>query len=310
MSESFDSPLLLKYIKEFEANPNSRVFAPLSEAYRKVGMVKEAIQVLSRGMKVHPDYIPAHQSLAACYFDLGENHLAYKTLHPYVVGTRDNIKLQRLYIDICLKIGKDDEALENLKYLSFINPKDEDTLRKIEELEAKRYSNEDTLEFTFEGDESSSDMPEIPIDDDQWEEYSADSLEEGEDEDEEFEVGQDVETISLSDFEINDENSKSDVQEIEISENESPVITHTIVDLYCSQGHHEKALKILHKILDLNPGDEKTLEKIESVKLRMTNGFSDKLENSSDGKKLEEKLELFLSKIKSKAHQKQSSLHK
>ncbi|MEI8346842.1 MAG: hypothetical protein WCG27_05215, partial [Pseudomonadota bacterium] len=48
---------------------------------------------------------------------------------------------------------------------------------------------------------------------------------------------------------------------------DAPVITHTLVDLYCAQGHLLKAQDILKKILELNPNDQKTLKKMEEVKI-------------------------------------------
>jgi pentatricopeptide repeat protein len=43
-------------------------------------------------------------------------------------------------------------------------------------------------------------------------------------------------------------------------------VTHTLVDLYCGQGHIDKALEVLEKILLLNPKDSKTINKIKELK--------------------------------------------
>jgi hypothetical protein len=51
--------------------------------------------------------------------------------------------------------------------------------------------------------------------------------------------------------------------------NDTPLVTHTLVDLYCGQGHIEKALEVLEKILILNPHDEKTIKKISEIKTLM-----------------------------------------
>ncbi|MCK6595432.1 MAG: hypothetical protein L6Q33_09555, partial [Bacteriovoracaceae bacterium] len=45
----------------------------------------------------------------------------------------------------------------------------------------------------------------------------------------------------------------------------APIITHTLVDLYIGQGHIEKALELLEKILLLNPNDIKTHDKIIEI---------------------------------------------
>jgi tetratricopeptide (TPR) repeat protein len=51
----------------------------------------------------------------------------------------------------------------------------------------------------------------------------------------------------------------------ELKEEKAPVVTHTLVDLYLEQKYYDKALEILHKILELNPDDEKTLLKVKEV---------------------------------------------
>ena len=50
------SALLTKYKYLYEKNPRSKVFAPLAETYRKLGMYKEGIQILRDGIKIHPSY--------------------------------------------------------------------------------------------------------------------------------------------------------------------------------------------------------------------------------------------------------------
>ena len=39
------NPLIFSYLKKFQEDPASRVFAPLAEAYRKAGLVDEAIDI-------------------------------------------------------------------------------------------------------------------------------------------------------------------------------------------------------------------------------------------------------------------------
>jgi tetratricopeptide (TPR) repeat protein len=120
------SPLFLKYQSEFEKNPRSRVFAPLAEAYRKLGMTDKAMEILSQGIRFHPTYVMGYLGLAFCYFDIKQFNLAYSTLRPLLETNRDNLRLQKLFADICLELGKREEALEALKYLLFINPRDKD----------------------------------------------------------------------------------------------------------------------------------------------------------------------------------------
>ena len=50
MSPKYD-PNLEKYLKEYQENPRSRVFAPLAEAYRKSGLIDEAIDICREGLE-------------------------------------------------------------------------------------------------------------------------------------------------------------------------------------------------------------------------------------------------------------------
>ncbi len=131
------SPLFLKYSAEYEKNPQSRVFAPLAEMYRKVGMVDRAMEILAKGIRHHPTYVLGYLGMGQCYFDIGQFTLTYTTLRPFVESTRDNLKLQRLFADTALKLNKREEALETYKYLLFVSPKDKAVSELVRILESE-----------------------------------------------------------------------------------------------------------------------------------------------------------------------------
>ncbi|MBP5297017.1 MAG: tetratricopeptide repeat protein [Bacteriovoracaceae bacterium] len=58
---------------------------------------------------------------------------------------------------------------------------------------------------------------------------------------------------------------KTDLKTMKAEQAARPVVTLTLVDLYCAQGHYQKALDILNKIQTLNPDDTKTAAKIAEV---------------------------------------------
>ena len=53
--------------KKLEDDPNSLVFAPLAEAYRKEGALEDAYQVCSKGLEKNPDYSNGHLVLGRIY---------------------------------------------------------------------------------------------------------------------------------------------------------------------------------------------------------------------------------------------------
>lgn len=133
--EIISSPLFIKYLKSYENNPRSIVFAPLAEIYRKEGKIEKAIEILKEGLKYNPSYVTGYLSLASCYADLSKYHLAYSLLKSLIETNRDNIKLQKLFADVCLKTNQEDEALEAYKYLLFLTPKDREVAAFVKQLE-------------------------------------------------------------------------------------------------------------------------------------------------------------------------------
>ena len=58
-----------KLQRRWQENPLGLTFAPLAEAYRKEGMVPEALELLEIGLAHHPNYVPAHIVRGRCFLD-------------------------------------------------------------------------------------------------------------------------------------------------------------------------------------------------------------------------------------------------
>lgn len=302
------SPLFLKYQTDYEKNPRSRVFAPLAETYRKLGMIDKAMEILSQGIRFHPTYVMGYLGLAFCYFDLKQYNLAYNTLRPLVETSRDNIRLQKLFADVCLEIGSKEEALDTFKYLLFINPRDKEAALRVSSLEKQ-------IEEQYKPNHQPIYIPEAEFRsspreiENNSQLFDIDKLEnrpnasKGDFDDWlALDLSRDQKTTKLAsndsyDFwnvkkgalsieapakevqnqkQIEDDSIYQDQAiELDFEENsgeenaETPLVTHTLVDLYCGQGHMEKALEVLEKILILNPDDQKTIKKISEIKSLM-----------------------------------------
>lgn len=312
------SPLFLKYQNDFEKNPRSRVFAPLAESYRKLGMTDKAMEILSHGIRFHPTYIMGYLGLAFCYFDLKQYNLAYTTLRPLIENNRDNLRLQKLFSDTCLELGKQEEALDTLKYLLFINPRDKNVANLVlklekeieeryrpnhrpiiipeEELTGKIISPEEMTLFDLgklnsiksseqnefddwmaidlnkemktEKKEVSKKEEPLPASYDHWNVKKLKDTEEDKTYSVHLDLDKDSEDELETDSNINSEAnlliSKTEPEPHRLQK-DVPIVTHTLVDLYCGQGHIEKALEVLEKILILNPNDQKTINKIHEI---------------------------------------------
>ena len=286
------SPLLIRYQKAYDENPSSRVFAPLAEAYRKVGMLDKAQEILLKGIKLHPDYIFGYLGLAQCYAELSQFNEVYNTLTPFVQSYRDNIKLQKIYAVACLNIGQIEEALETYKYLLFLNPRDKEVAEEVKKLELSNVQNknfetnedevvEEKPTQTFEIEKIASNPEEFDYDDWRQEDFTfsqnveegdeswamTDSKEETLNDEKDLEIIEEEREFKVDTSLIADLDKAKETEETSDTPpmDEGPVITHTLVDLYCSQGHIEKAKEILEKILILNPQDQKTRERLDEI---------------------------------------------
>lgn len=324
------SPLFLRYQADFEKNPKSRVFAPLAEMYRKIGMTDKAMEILAHGIKYHQNYLMGHLGLAFCYYDIKQYRLAYNTLSPLVSDNRDNIRLQKLFIDTCLALDLSKEALDTCKYLLFLNPKDKEVAEIVTRLESeleRSYRHEHrpifipTEEFHSENDKEAQRLESFDFDDwqtvdlvkeedlktieenkfDQWNVQKLDGpikqvetkletqpviavqqtvvVQKEERKETEQEIEEEISfSVNLTNenkhhpisVSMDDEAPVEDQRQKKMAQ-ELPMITHTLVDLYCGQGHFEKAIEVLDKILELNPNEERTIKKKNEILALLNN---------------------------------------
>jgi len=138
MSDKYP-PLLLKYLKMFQDDPRSKIFAPLAECYRKMGLFDEAIEICKEGLAQHPDFIGGKVALARAYSEKKMYVQVRDLLTPLIDKIPDNLIAQRLLADACLILGYADEALNSYKMLLYFNPADTEVAGMVQELETQSY---------------------------------------------------------------------------------------------------------------------------------------------------------------------------
>ena len=139
MNKNQYSPVLFEYLKRYQENPGSRVFAPLAEAYRKAGLIDEAIDIAREGLAVHPTFIGGRVALARALFDRQSYEEVIEELKSVVVDAPDNLVAQRLMAESCLLLGRMAEALGAYKMLLYYAPSDAETAKLVQELETQAY---------------------------------------------------------------------------------------------------------------------------------------------------------------------------
>lgn len=268
------SPLIQKYSEVLQKEPTSKVFAPLAEIYRTLGLFDKAILTLSLGLKANPHYLPGILTLCECYLDRNNDELAFSLLEKALPENRDNIKLLRLHAKVARKLQKMELALNSYKTLLFINPRDEIAGKEVLEIEA--IISDKTPEVIKERTEDDfSDW--VQMDFNQSKELSAKPKET-------------LDEVAGEWLQVNAFNKTQNLSLVEATpSDESPLMTHTLVDLYCAQGHFDQAAEILEKMLELNSSDSRSEQRLLEVrKIISENNIKSMVVDRESGELLDE----------------------
>ncbi len=150
-----------KLREKVEKDPNSRLYVPLAEEYRKEGMMDEAIEVLHKGLEIHPGYMSAKVSLGKIYHAKGQLAEACTEFESVVKSIPDNLYAHKKLAEIYRDTGKNDLAIKAYRTVLKLNPMDEETLNNLRDLEGA--STERPLERLQEPDASSEESPFEPM---------------------------------------------------------------------------------------------------------------------------------------------------
>ena len=137
-----NSQLIEQYQIHYEKDPTSKVFAPLSEAYRKMGLLKEALQVAQTGVKLHPNFSGGRVALARILLEKKELTKALVHLKKATELTPENILAHSLIAESYLQLKKPKDALKAFKMVLFLSPehtKAQKAVKKLESLTADEY---------------------------------------------------------------------------------------------------------------------------------------------------------------------------
>jgi tetratricopeptide (TPR) repeat protein len=127
---------LQNLIERYRRSHDSRLFAPLADAYRKNGEVDAAIEILERGIEKFPDYASAHVILGKCYYDKGATERAKSEFERVLGLDADNMVALKFMGDILLAEDKKPEAAGYFKKILAIDPMNDavaKTLKAVEE---------------------------------------------------------------------------------------------------------------------------------------------------------------------------------
>jgi tetratricopeptide (TPR) repeat protein len=227
-----------EYLRRYQQDPTSRVFAPLAEAYRRLGRLDEAIDICLEGLDHHPDFHGGRVALAKCYFDKRKFKEARTELERVIQYTPENLMAQRLLGETFLALKDSISALHCLKMALLLSPEDVALAEKVYALEKNPAA---PLAIAVRAEEIADEpieelapivAPFVPVENKVSVSDNADDpLLKDDPEDEAFHI-QHVSQI----FVDSHENKTKEIT------------TETLANLYFSQGQYDRCLRILEKI--------------------------------------------------------------
>lgn len=124
-----------RYQIELEKNPRSRIFAPLAESYRKLGLLDEAESVCRTGVQHHPEFASGHVAYAKVLIELKRFDQALFHLQRATSITPENLLAQKLLGEALLMVRRPKEALKVFKMVLLLNPDDESAQKHVKKWE-------------------------------------------------------------------------------------------------------------------------------------------------------------------------------
>ena len=143
-------PVIEHYQALYKKNHRSKIFASLAEAYLKIGLLKPALEICQRGVKIHPHFPNGHMALARVYLSLNKADKAITEFKRVVELSPENILAHKLLAETFLQQNQYKLALRSFKMALFLSPKNAEVIeqaRKLEKLISKKYDRENNDVF-------------------------------------------------------------------------------------------------------------------------------------------------------------------
>ena len=135
MASPASTPKIEELRFRLKTDPKSRLFYPLAEELRKVGLCADAEQVLRTGLEHHPAYLSAWVSLGRVAREQGKSIDAIDALSRALQIDPGNVVAARLLADSYLAGGEKVEAIKKYKLVHALMPGDSEIEAMIERLE-------------------------------------------------------------------------------------------------------------------------------------------------------------------------------
>ncbi len=113
-------------------NPDSKLFVPLAEEYRKAEMFDEAIDVLKQGLELQPSYMSARVALGKIYIEKEMLEEARSEFEEVIKTIPDNLFAHKKLAEIYKDLGDPISALKQYETVIGLNPLDDEAQISME----------------------------------------------------------------------------------------------------------------------------------------------------------------------------------
>lgn len=268
--------------EKVDKDPNSKLFIPLAEEYKKAGMFEEAIEVLTQGLERQPDYMSARVSLGKVYIERGMLEEARNEFEKVVSSIPDNLYAHKRLAEIYRDLGENAKAIKEFKTVLKLNPMDDWAATNLMDIEAgpkpvaKTEEAQITEEPTDEVAEIDEELPsEVPATEDVLEEVEDIPSEASEKileaEEEGIEMVEEISEEAARPVEEVYKPSEAVFGEEEIAsigeeESEERPVSIQDAEQYIAQDKYVEALSVYREILSKDPDNRQVIQRAEELK--------------------------------------------
>ncbi|HXF95441.1 MAG TPA: tetratricopeptide repeat protein, partial [Gemmatimonadales bacterium] len=126
-----------KLEQRFAENRKGRTFAPLADAYRKAGLIDNALELCQEGLKLHPDYVSAWIVYGRCLLDKKDDGAAEEVYRKVLALDPENVLALRTLADIAERGSRLNQAIEWLNRLLAADPMNGDAAEALARVKGK-----------------------------------------------------------------------------------------------------------------------------------------------------------------------------
>jgi len=247
--------------ERYRRAPGSHVFAPLADAYRKLGLVEEALDICARGLSANPRYASGYVVQGKCQYDAGRADRAEDSFKKVLEFDPQNLVALRYLGIIRAGCGDLEGARAHFEHILVLDPDDKEIRQRLDAVNESASVSANTLVEEIEKVlQPEAKAPSVePV---QTAPVAA------------APVAPRVEATAPA---ARDDDHIMDLPEVRDEFEGSPILlgddsvtteyiaTVTLADIFAAQGYAAKALKIYHDVLRRQPHNEEVKRKIAAI---------------------------------------------